>query len=127
MREKVTDGGGSSSPMADEGGVDRGARRPVGSSPNPKCEIRKPKEIRNPKSRIRSRSSRTAVRPIRLFSDLGFRPSFGFRISAFGFRGGGLPSRCHLHDQRATPHRAPLSAPAAPANMRDALWLARPW
>jgi hypothetical protein len=64
---------------------DRGARKSVSSSPNPKTETRNPKEIRNPKSRIRSRSNRAAARPTKSSSDFGFGlPSdFGFRPSDF--------------------------------------------
>jgi hypothetical protein len=52
---------------------------PFASAPfrNPKSEIRGPKEIRNPKPE--------GGRLLTLLSDFGLRPSFGFRVSDFGF------------------------------------------
>jgi len=44
---------------------------------NPKAEGRDPKEIRRPKAETSFILAR--------HSDFEFRPSFGFRISAFGF------------------------------------------
>jgi hypothetical protein len=58
--------------------------------PNPKTETRNSKEIRNPTfERITFAASDSTVcrRPA---SDFGFRASFGFRLSAFGFHPG-----CH--------------------------------
>jgi len=48
---------------------------------NPKSEGRNEREIRNPKAEIRNANARAGTP----FSDFGFRPSFGFRISDFGF------------------------------------------
>src|ERR1035437_643120 len=54
-----------------------------------KSETRRPKAERNPKSegRIHSHPSGVAVHRLKPFSDFGFRPSFGSRVSAFGFKG----------------------------------------
>src|SRR5208283_5393204 len=51
---------------------------PLLERPNPKLEIRNPKQIQSTKSEIRNRQ-----RPV---SDFGFRISDLFRISCFGFR-----------------------------------------
>ena len=58
---------------------------------NPKSEIRNPKEIRSPNAEVQSPKSnsdksRAGVQsPSAVHSDFGFRASFGFRISDFGF------------------------------------------
>src|SRR5207249_2596870 len=50
----------------------------------PKSEGRNPKEIRNPNDEARNLGTDTEQMPVSS-SDFGFRASFGFRISAFGF------------------------------------------
>src|ERR1035437_2780798 len=53
-----------------------------------KSETRKPKAEGNPKieTRINRRSVRAADRRSQATSEFGFRASFGFRVSALGFR-----------------------------------------
>jgi hypothetical protein len=57
-----------------------------------KSETRGPKAERNPKSEVRIHSQSVGVAGQRSmpFSDFGFRPSFGFRDSVFGFQGSSL-------------------------------------
>src|SRR5438445_13749564 len=55
---------------------------------NPKSEARNPKEFRNPKSEKAGRAwaeAATDGRDLRQISAFGVRPSFGFRVSGFGF------------------------------------------
>jgi hypothetical protein len=54
-----------------------------------KSEFRRPKAERNPKAEIRIQSyfSEAVAHRLTLFQDFGFRPSFGFRVSVFGFQG----------------------------------------
>jgi hypothetical protein len=58
----------------------------MGMTLNPKSEGRNPKEIRRPKSEgtygvgIREEDGSEVAD-----SEFGFRPSFGFRVSGFGF------------------------------------------
>jgi hypothetical protein len=59
----------------------------AGRGRNPKPEGRRPKEIRSPKPEPADPCNRLAAHRIKRFSDFGFRPSFGFRFSTFGFQG----------------------------------------
>jgi len=104
----------------------------------PKSEIRDPKEIRSPKSAGRSlkrpivdlttkpprRKGRMGANPgfclcsfapSLLIRDFGFRPSFGFRVSAFGFTPSPTPSRISTTPVSVPPRSAPPSATPSPA------------
>src|ERR1035441_5370911 len=99
----------------------------AGETRNPKPEIRKKSEIRNP-NRQRTDTETPPCRELNLAgkglpgdflpiaeerevrSDFGFRPSFGFRVSAFGFASAAaclLAALCLLatgaHGQTASP------------------------
>ena len=72
------------------------------SGANPKAEGRRPKEGRNPKAEARTALG-LGFRP----SDFGLRPSFGLRVSAFGFqiREGAIPllDGHWMHSKRFAP------------------------
>ena len=98
----------------------------VRSLPNPTSEDRRPKEIRDPKSRIHSHASGAVAHRVAPFSDFGFRPSFGFRVSAFGSQLCRPCSPFKRPDPQAAlrlcqrePRRHPASTPRAPP---DWLW-----
>ena len=99
----------------------------VRSLPNPTSEDRRPKEIRDPKSRIHSHASGAVAHRVAPFSDFGFRPSFGFRVSAFGSQVCRPCSPFKRPDPQAAlrlcqrePRRHPASTPrATPDWLRD--------
>src|ERR1035437_2844820 len=104
--------------------LDRGSQLAQRATRNPKAETRRPKGIRTAKSET-GRGSPHADRPTEghphhalrvksaahastlAISDFGFRPSFGFRISGFGFD----PAICSTSTTRSKqgPHYGPRS------------------
>src|ERR1035437_2356992 len=70
-----------------------------------KSETRKPKAEGNPKieTRINRRSVRAADRRSQATSEFGFRASFGFRVSALGFRR--VPTALRQTTKPARPRR----------------------
>src|ERR1039458_6793010 len=78
-----------------------------------KPEFRRRKAEGNPKTegRVQSHYSGAQAHRIKPYSDLGFRPSFGLRISVFGFQGCGI----------CFPANRP-SSPAVKGGCRINLW-----
>ena len=86
-------------------------------------ETRRPKAERTPKSelRIRSQPCGVAAHRIKPVSDFGFRTSFAFRVSAFGFQGCGTcspinpPDLSRLHAVGNGEHARPGRCQPAPS------------
>ena len=99
----------------------------IRSLPNSTSEDQRPKESRDPKSRIHSYASGAVAHRVTPFLDFGFRPSFGFRVSAFGSQVCRPCSPFKRPDPQAAlrlcqrePRCQPASAPRAPPDwLRD--------
>src|SRR6516164_9640827 len=83
-----------------------------------KSESRTPKEIRNPKAESPVQSGKVLQRTI---SDFGLRPSFGFRISTFGFGTSDFsPNETGYRHRSGDPQRHSAFAPRGALANRDA-------